>query len=189
MTLEEFLAWEEKQAQRYEFDGAQPVSLVRRTDAHEAIVGNIWSALQQRLRDSRFRVFGSNLKVEMVGRVRYPDVFVVAQPLAPKQTVVTDPVVVFAVLREGGAHTDWSVKLAECRATPSVQRYIMLGQERIAAISLGRTHSDWETDMLLAGESLDIPEIAISIPLADLYDGVMMDGMTADADWTDAQYS
>jgi Uma2 family endonuclease len=172
MTLEEFLAWEERQAQRYEFDGTQPVPMNRRTDVQETIVGNIWSALQQPLRGTPFRVFGTNLKVELIGRIRYPDVFVISSPLAPRQTVVTDPVVVFAVLREGGGHTDWSVKLRECQATPSVQRYVMLGQERMAAITLGRSEAGWTTDRLLRGDTLAMPEIGAAVPLTELYDGV-----------------
>jgi Uma2 family endonuclease len=174
MTLEEFLAWEERQAQRYEFDGTQPVPLIRRTESHDTIIGNIWSALQQRLEDTPFRVFGINLKVEVVGRIRYPDAFVLTSPLAPRQTVVTNPVVVFAALREGGSHTDWSIKLKECQATPSVERYVMLGQERMAAITLSRTASGWVTDTLLEGDILTMPEIGISVPLAEFYDGVAL---------------
>ena len=50
MTLEQFLAWEERQEPRYEFDGFQPVAMTGGTDAHEAIGGTLRAVLQERLR-------------------------------------------------------------------------------------------------------------------------------------------
>jgi hypothetical protein len=39
MTLEQFLAWEDRQVLRYEFDRWQPVAMTGGTDSHEAIGG------------------------------------------------------------------------------------------------------------------------------------------------------
>jgi Uma2 family endonuclease len=126
MTLEQFLAWEERRPLRYEFDGLQPVAMTGGTAAHSAIQRNVLHALTCRLRSKPCQPCGSDLKVEVVGRVRYPDAFVVCTPLAPRQTVVTDPVVIFEVLSDGTANTDLVEKNAEYRATPSVQRYVIL---------------------------------------------------------------
>jgi hypothetical protein len=41
MTLAEFLAWEERQDLRYEFDGSQPVAMTGGTVDHEAIGGTL----------------------------------------------------------------------------------------------------------------------------------------------------
>ena len=41
MTLHEFLAWEERQELRYEFDGFQPVAMTGGTYAHDAIQVNL----------------------------------------------------------------------------------------------------------------------------------------------------
>ncbi len=37
MTLDEFLAWENRQELRYEFDGFQPIAMTGGTAAHAAI--------------------------------------------------------------------------------------------------------------------------------------------------------
>ena len=97
MSLPQFLAWEERQELRHEFDGFQPVAMTGGTAAHDAIQMNLHAALVSRLRGRPCRPHGSDLKVEVVGRVRYPDAFVVCTPVAPRQTVVTDPAVVFEV--------------------------------------------------------------------------------------------
>ena len=41
MSVAEFLAWEERQELRWEFDGFQPVAMTGGTAAHEVIGGNI----------------------------------------------------------------------------------------------------------------------------------------------------
>ena len=126
MTVAEFLAWEERQELRWEFDGFEPVAMTGGTVAHETIGNNILIAVQSRLAGRRCRAFGANLKIEVAGRIRYPDAFVVCTPLPPKATIVRDPVVVFEVLSESTSRTDRIAKLREYGATPSIQRYVIL---------------------------------------------------------------
>ena len=45
MTVPEFLAWEERQELRYEFDGFQPVAMPGGTRVHAAIEMNLAAAL------------------------------------------------------------------------------------------------------------------------------------------------
>src|ERR1700733_303025 len=72
MGLRQFLAWEERQPLRYEFDGFQPVAMTGGTAAHSAIQRNILHALTGRLRGKSCQPYGSDLKIEVVGRIRYP---------------------------------------------------------------------------------------------------------------------
>ena len=51
-TIEQFLAWEEKQELRYEFDGARPIAMTGGTFEHDAIQVNLVTALSTRLRGS-----------------------------------------------------------------------------------------------------------------------------------------
>ena len=50
MTLAEFLAWEERQPLRYEFDGIGPVAMTGGTAGHADIQANLAAALRTRLR-------------------------------------------------------------------------------------------------------------------------------------------
>ena len=133
MTLAEFLPWEERQEARYEFDGVGPVAMNGGTWAHNTIAGNIWAALRDQLRGMPCKAATSNQKIEVMGRLRYPDAFVVCTPVPPKTTVIRDPVVVFEVISDGTARTDRFHKLREYTATPSIQRYVILEQ-------IGRAH-------------------------------------------------
>ena len=50
MTLDQFLAWEEQQELRYEFDGIGPVARVGGTAEHDRISLNLAASLVVRLR-------------------------------------------------------------------------------------------------------------------------------------------
>jgi Uma2 family endonuclease len=173
MTLAQFLMWEERQEQRWEFDGFRPVAMTGGTIAHSAIQANLLSCLVARLRGSACRPHGSHLKIEVAGSIRYPDAFVVCTPVPPRATVVHDPAVVFEVLSESTAGNDLVVKNAEYRATPSILHYVVLQQTSAAAMLFSRKGDDWVSD-LLAGEAavLRLPGIGIEIPLAEIYEGL-----------------
>src|SRR5271154_1198352 len=96
------------------------------THAHSAIQRNILIALGNQLRGKPCRPHGSKLKIEVAGRIRYPDAFVVCTPKANTDKIVTYPVVIFEILSDGSGHQDRITKNEEYRLTPSVQRYVML---------------------------------------------------------------
>ena len=172
MSLDDFLDWEERQEQRHEFDGFQPVAMTVGTSEHSAIQRNLIIALGNRLRARLCQVHGSELKIAAAGGVRYPDAFVVCSPIPRGTTVVTDPVVVFEVLSPSTSTTDRIVKNKEYRDTPSIQRYIMLEQDRQAATVFARAGDDWVGHVVSGDVVLAMPEIGIELQLAELHEGV-----------------
>ena len=168
MTLDEFLAWEEGQEFKHEFDGFGIVAMTGGTIAHGAIQGNLLTALNTRLRGKPCRPFGPDTQVRGAGSIRCPDAFVVCPPI-PRTPPVEDPVVIFEILSPSTAVIDQFVKNREYEATPSVQRYVMLAQDRIAATVFARESGDWVGRLLAEDAMLDMPEIGIAVPLAELY--------------------
>lgn len=171
ITLEEFLAWEERQELRYEFDGHKAIAMVGGTEAHDVIAMNLAIELGTRLRGSPCRVQGSSLKIEVAGRMRYPDAFVVCTPVNPTGKVITQPVVVFEILSDSTALIDQTVKNNEYRATESIQRYVMLSQDSMTAVIYERVGGGW-VDSLVTDQTavLAMPEIGVNLPLAVLYE-------------------
>ena len=172
MTLEEFLDWESRQEFKYEFDGFQPVGMVGVTAAHSAIQRNLLGLLFNLLRGQRCQAHGSELKIRVAGHIRYPDAFIICSPLLPSATAVDDPVVVFEILSPGTSYTDRIEKNREYRATLSIQRYVILEQSRAAATVYTRAGTEWLADVLVAEGELVMPEVGISVPLAEIYEGV-----------------
>ena len=176
ITLAEFLAWEKRQELRYEFDGFAPVAMTGGTAAHDLITFNLRKVLDARLTGKPCRPWGPNMKIIVDGRIRYPDAFVVCQPVPPTATIAENPVVVFEVVSEGSSSTDLIDKNREYRATPSIQRYAILQQDRVAAVVFARRGPDWLSEIAAgAGAVLRLPEIGIDLPLAEVYANVAVE--------------
>jgi Uma2 family endonuclease len=169
MTLAEFLDWEERQELRYEFDGFQPVAMTGGTVRHEAIGFRLRALLLTRLEGKPCRPWGPTTKIEVQGRIRYPDAYVSCTRPAPNTTIVPEPVVVFEVASPSTSRTDRIEKLREYQATPSIQRYVILEQDSIAATVFVRQGTDWLASVLTDDDELAMPEIDISLRLAELY--------------------
>jgi Uma2 family endonuclease len=172
MTLVEFLEWEERQEARYEFDGLQPVAMTGGTAAHAAIQRNLAISIGSRLRGGKCQFFGSDLKVEVAGHIRYPDGFVVCSEVPARSKVIHDPVVIFEVLSDSAGRTDLVTRNHEYAATPSVRRYVILARDEMAGTMFERAGDDWVGHLLAADSILRMPEIGIEVPLAELYEGI-----------------
>lgn len=173
MTIAEFLAWEERQEPKYEFDGFRPVAMTGGTIAHEVIGRNLRTALDNRLRGTRCQPLGPNTKIETAtGQIRYPDALVLCSEVDRKATVLREPVVVFEVLSDSTAHIDHIRKLREYTATPSIRRYVILEQDQIAAIVFSRDGERMVVETVTSGGTLSMPEIGVDLPIDELYRGV-----------------
>jgi len=173
-TLTEFLDWEERQPTKYEFDGVRPIAMTGGTAAHAGIQGNLFVAIRGRLRGQPCQFYGSELKIEVAGRIRYPDGFVVCTPVPPTATIIRDPVVIFEVLSKRTATTDFVAKNDEYAATPSVRRYIMLAQDRMGGVMFERLGDDWVGHILAPRTIFRMPEIGIEVPISEFYTDIKL---------------
>lgn len=174
MTLDEFLAWEERQEFKYEFDGFAPVAMVGGTQEHNGISINLTSMLRECLRGNPCRPYGSDLKVEVAGSIRYPDAIVVCRAYPRGTTVIPDPVAVFEVISPSTARTDRIVKNREYRDTPSVKYYVMLEQDFARAMVFSRQGPNWVSTVLSNDGVVSLPDIGVELPLTELYEGVAL---------------
>jgi Uma2 family endonuclease len=74
MSLEEFLAWEREEPERYEYAGGVITMRTGGSAAHVTIALNLAIALRHALRGTGYRPFGSDMKVIANRTVRYPDI-------------------------------------------------------------------------------------------------------------------
>ena len=93
-------------------------------------------------------------------------------PVPRGTTVVADPVVVFEVLSPSTYSTDHIVKNQEYRDTLSIQRYVMLEQDRQGATVFARAGNDWVGHVVSGDVVLAMPEIGVELSLAELYEGM-----------------
>lgn len=173
MTLEAFLDWERRQPVKYEFDGFGPVGMTGVSLAHGDIQRNLIGLLYNHLRGHRCKAYGSDVKVKVDDRVRYPDAFVVCPPIPVGGDVITNPTIIFEVLSPSTAGIDYGAKSREYRHTPSVRRYVILEQDAMAGLVFSRTDGDWTAQPIEGEATLDLPEIGVTLRMADVYEGVV----------------
>ena len=133
------------------------------------IGGTLRALLREKLRGGPCRVLGPSLKIEVVGRIRYPDAFVNCTPAGPSDQLIRDPVVVFEVVSPSTSHIGRIAKLREYQATDSIQHYVILELDGVAATVFARESGLWTARALTAGDRLAMPEIGVELLLDDIY--------------------
>lgn len=172
MSMAEFLDWEQRQPTKHEFDGFHVVAMAGGTLAHARLQRNLAISVGGTLRGKPCEFLGSDFQLRLDQSVRYPDGLVVCGQQNARALGTSEPVVIFEVLSPSTASTDRITKTREYQAALSVQRYVLLEQDQVAATVFARTATGWLSQVLAAGETLAMPEIGISVPLDELYLGV-----------------
>ncbi len=173
MTIDEFVAWEERQELRYEYDGLLARAMSGGTGAHAAIQANLLGLLFGRLRGSPCRAVGSELKVRTDTSVRYPDALITCSRLDPQSTFAPDPVVIFEIISRSSARDDLGAKNAEYQTLPSLKRYVVLHQSLAAAEVFHRdAEGEWNYEFVSAEGALDMSEVGVTVPLSEIYEDI-----------------
>ena len=175
MTREAFFDWAEARDEPYEFDGFQPVAMTGGTINHSRMGRNLLTALDRRLAGTGCEALGPDAGLATIhDAVRYPDALVTCAKLDGTARLVPGAVIVFEVLSPTSGRTDRIDKLREYRAVPSIRRYIILEHTSAAlqVFSRDQADTDWTATALTAEDTLDLPEVGITIPVTDLYESV-----------------
>ena len=174
-STDEFLAWEEQQAERYEFVGGV-LRLTSGGTANNDLVGmNIGGALRAALRGGPCFVHGSNLKIRSPDRaVMYPDVFVRCGSHRSDAQVVDDPVLVVEVLSPSIQRDDLTLKRWAYQAIPTLQAILFVSAQA-AAIELAEREPDgsWRSRHYRGLEAtVPLAALGIELPTPEVYLGV-----------------
>jgi Uma2 family endonuclease len=170
-TTESFLAWEDRQEFKYEFDGQRVIPMTGGSITHQRIVFNLCLALMGVLGD-RPLLAVQEMRLRIGAQIRYPDVVICGAPLDQTTRTLTDALAVFEVLSDDTATTDRVVKLIDYAAVPSLRAYVLLEQAAIGATLFQRAAVGAWIGSAQTGGSLILPGLDVTLPLADLYRGL-----------------
>jgi Uma2 family endonuclease len=172
--LEDFLAWERQQEERYEYLDGVVIMMAGGSLDHTRIAENFKAELRERLRNSGCEVFGSDAKVVLAGRLIYPDISVTcAQNIDGRSDIVPEPMLVIEVVSATSRERDIRVKKLRAFQTPSVRHYAVVEQES-AYVDLFRRQGETWINIPVSGLEGSVPldAFGISVPLAAIYRGV-----------------
>jgi Uma2 family endonuclease len=142
-TVEEFLAWEREQEDRYEYVGGVIRMMVGGTLDHNRIALNIASRLRTLLAGGPCSVFMEGVKVVSASATMYPDVVVTCTSGSGRSDVVPEPEIVVEVLSRSTQGFDRGPKLDAYQQIASLRQYVLIAQEEIRVSVYERDEGSW----------------------------------------------
>lgn len=174
MNLDEFLAWEAQQPERWEFVDGEAFAMAGGTDVHNTITGNTYIALRNALRGTRCSVFMTDVRLRLAAddSLFYPDVFVsCADADRARRQVKEEPVLIVEVLSPSTEAYDRGDKFAAYRRFPGLETVLFLSQDRAHVECFTRGQDGRWILSEASGETarLALPAFGFELALADLY--------------------
>ena len=171
-TVDEFLAWEREQAERYELVDGMIRMMTGGSNAHAAVKGNLYAALRGRLK-SPCQAFVDGPKVVTATASLYPDVLVTCAPVVMTDDSVREPVFIAEVLSRTTAGHDRSAKWLAYREIAGLAHYMLVWQNLRRVELFSRRGSGWELVILEPPAVIELSDLGISLNFSELYDGVL----------------
>jgi Uma2 family endonuclease len=181
VSVGDYLAGEENADVRHEYLGGVIYAMAGGTNDHAAISANAIMALGTRLRGRSCRVFSSDAKVRIElsdhTRFYYPDAQVVCHSNAGTERFQDRPIVVVEVLSESTRRTDLGEKRDAYLSIPSLKVLVLVDSEQIRVLVYRRrADGGFEAEEYAGSDSVvALPEIDAALPLAELYDGLVIE--------------
>jgi Uma2 family endonuclease len=176
MTVDEFFAWQEGQAERYELVDGQPLRMMAGAkNVHDDIVVNLIGELREQFRGSGCRPFTGDGSVETrPGQIRRPDVGVDCGPRDPNGTKAALPRLVIEVLSPSTRDFDTFRKLEEYKQTESLEYIVLVEPNEPVAFVWRRGGGRERVEIRIRGLDgrIAMPEIGVTLEMAAIYEDV-----------------
>jgi Uma2 family endonuclease len=186
MTLDEYLAFEERSAVKHEYVAGEVYALSGVTTRHNLITLNIAMHLRAAARARGCAVFATDVKLKVADRIYYPDLMLVCGRAATAELIIEAPSLIVEVTSPGTRATDRREKLEAYRRIPSLNAYLIVDQRRQHVLAYHRDGAGWSKQELQAGDAVTLPALGARLALDDLYEGVTLPPMTVqEEEWTD----
>jgi len=175
ISPEEYIEGERLSEVRHEYVEGYVYAMAGASDDHNRIAGNIFNELSNRLRGGKCEAFINDMKVKIPPRFAdvffYPDVMVTCDPTDNAKYFRERPSIIFEVLSPDTERTDRREKAIAYRQIPSINAYVLIEQERMAATIFRSAEIGWDSATIEGpGALLTFPEIGIELPLERIYE-------------------
>lgn len=175
ISQEEYLAGERTSEVRHEYVDGHVYAMAGASDDHNRIAGNIHGELRERLRGKRWEPFMADMKVKIPPTFAevfyYPDVIVVCDPADNAKYYRERPTFIFEVISPETERTDRREKAIAFRLIPTIEAYVLVEQDRMAATVLRKAERGWQSETLTGASAiLKLDSIGVAIPLERLYE-------------------
>lgn len=178
MSVEEYLAWEPAQEERYEYWDGDIVAMSGGTRNHNRISGNLFKLLDDALGDRACEVYIVDVKVQVEPNRKYfyPDVVVTCDPRENDPQWVQYPCLIIEVLSPSTEAADRGKKFAKYRQSPTLQEYVLVEATQPGVEVFRRNEQGkWVLSEYSLEETMLLESVGVEIAIADLYRQVQFD--------------
>lgn len=175
-SIKEYLELEEKSLEKNEYYQGEIFAMAGAGLAHNQIVRNTLTAIDNYLRNTKCQVFPSDLKVhiETNSLFTYPDLSIICdkpQFWNNRTDTILNPVVIIEVLSPGTKDYDHGEKFTLYRDIPSLKEYILISAMEIWLEQyIKQSANEWKfIEYKSADEKVFIPAIDYSTILGEFY--------------------
>ncbi|HVZ97997.1 MAG TPA: Uma2 family endonuclease [Chitinophagaceae bacterium] len=182
-SIEEYLEMENAATEKHEYYRGEIFAMSGAKMPHNTIFSNLFGGLSVRLKKKKCRPYGSDMRVHIPENTlfTYPDISIICgEPVTLNNDDynVLNPYVIIEILSPSTKNYDRGEKFKLYRDISTLKEYILIDSEsiHIEVFRINETHH-WELEEYNSlEEQLYIKAINESIPIAETYEGVKMEG-------------
>jgi Uma2 family endonuclease len=176
MTPDEYLAWEEQQDLRYEYDDGLITAMSGGTLPHNALAVNLLAMLRPHVKARGCQVYVNDVKVQVRdnGPYYYPDIVVTCDSRDRTATKrISHPTLIIEVLSPGTESVDRGRKFRQLQKSETLKEYVLVDYESMLVECFrpgeGRF---WVYEAFGEGEIVELTSIDFSCPIELIYEDV-----------------
>ncbi len=175
MTVEAYIAFEEKADVRHEYFDGELTPMPGTADLHNIICGNITFLLRQVLKNTNYKVFMENVKVQITDKKHYtyPDVFVTGDERdATSPYIKKYPSIIIEVSSPSTKVYDKTDKFLDYRKISSLRHYLVVDTEKeIVECFSTKDGKEWESEIFTSkNQSVPLAALGVNLPLSAIYE-------------------
>ena len=177
MSIQEYLAFEEKNAVKHEYGAGQIFAMAGASERHNKIAMNVASFLHQATRRSTCTTFGSDMRVKIDQVIYYPDVMVTCGADDNDPYLKSAPCLIVEVLSTSTERLDRGGKLYNYRQIAALKNYLLISQNDVRVDVYRRSGALWlfesypELSDIIALDCLQEGE-NVSLSMTEIYERI-----------------
>jgi Uma2 family endonuclease len=177
MSVEAYIAFEERAEVRHEYIDGQLIPTPGTTTYHNLICQNIMIALRALLKGTSCKVFMENVKAQIASKkdYTYPDIQITCDERDLDQRyIIEHPSVIFEVSSPATKVYDKTDKFIRFRKIQSLRHYIVVNSERVDVEIYSKTVNEWTSESFTSLDAvLELEAVGVKLPLKDIYADVL----------------
>ena len=180
-TIEEYLRMEKAATEKHEYYQGEIFAMSGAKPRHNVIAKNLIRDIANALRGKPCQPYGSDLRINIPENTlfTYPDISIICGDIVSSEfdeDTAVMPTIIIEILSLSTKEYDRGGKFKLYRDIAPLKEYILIDSESVNIEAFRINNSNhWELEEYKSGsETLELPSVQVSIPVADIYEGTKL---------------